>query len=128
MCTDGQDRTVMKPINLSTPYESEGIHRHFEEYFIFIKKKRSTKINLYRSRTTTFTRLTPPQVPCLRPSFESLSIKRYISKSSYYLLFNYILTSCIQFSLNNFHTDLYTNSWLGDWGTIPDCMNISHVS
>ncbi len=26
--TDGQDRTDMEPINLSTPYESEGIRRY----------------------------------------------------------------------------------------------------
>lgn len=28
MCTEGQGRTDVKPTNLSTPYESEGIPRH----------------------------------------------------------------------------------------------------
>jgi len=62
--TDGQDRTDMEPINLSTPYESEGIRRYGHRsnsmptsssigwdrcYLLFIKK-----YNLYRSRTTDF--------------------------------------------------------------------------
>ena len=32
ICTDKQDRTVMKPINLSTPYESEGICRYGHQH------------------------------------------------------------------------------------------------